>query len=275
MPVDFLVDDSPWLKPMTTKSEDKKSGAPAPTDTFRAQNGEDRWLDNFFAHKRSGFFVDVGAYDGVHLSNSYHFEQIGWTGLLVEPDPARAENCLIARPRSRTFHCAAVDSPDVREITFHQVDAAGVFSTTNLTTEHANRLSNMGHIFKPMTVPARTVDSMLEEIGANCIDFVSIDVEGAEMSVLKGFDLRRWYPSIVVIESNTKSRSPEIRDYLVRSGYGYWHSIDVNDFYRRLDKKPAWVWLVDRTRYARHRFQRRLLRIATNLRRSWSKRIGR
>lgn len=260
---------------MNTSVDDQNPGTPEPTDTFRAQNGEDRWLDNFFTHKRSGFFVDVGAYDGVHLSNSYHFEQIGWTGLLVEPDPARAEHCLIARPRSHTFHCAAVDSPDVREVTFHQVDAAGVFSTTNLTTEHANRLSNMGHVFKPMTVPARTVDSMLEEIGAHCIDFVSIDVEGAELSVLKGFDLRRWSPSIVVIESNTKSRSPEIRDYFVRNGYGYWHSIDVNDFYRRLDRKPAWVCLVDRTRYARHRFQRRLLRIATNLRRSWSKRIGR
>lgn len=258
---------------MTPKSAPQTSGAPIPTDTFRAQNGEDRWLDDFFVHKRDGFFVDVGAYDGVDLSNSYHFEQIGWTGVLVEPDPARAERCRVARPHSHTFHCAAVDSPDVREITFHQVDAAGVFSTTNLTPEHTGRLSNMGHAFKAMTVPARTVDSMLEEVGACRIDFASIDVEGAELSVLKGFDLQRWSPSIVVIESNAKSRLPEIRDRLVRNGYAYWHSIDVNDFYRRLDSRPAWVWLVDRVRYARHRFQRRLLRIATNLRRSWRKRF--
>lgn len=271
-PFDFDVEDSARLTHMTIKPDYRTQDVSAPTDSFRAQNGEDRWLDHFFVQKRDGFFVDVGAYDGVNLSNSYYFEQIGWRGLLVEPDPDRAEHCRTARPGSHIFHCAAVGSPDVREITFHQVDAAGVYSTTNLTPEHANRLSNMGCVAKAMKVPARTLDSMLEEVGAPRIDFASIDVEGAEMSVLEGFDIQRWRPAIVVIESNSKVRSAEIRDYFVRNGYAYWHSIDVNDFYRSMNAGPVGTWLVDRSRYAWHRIVRRVSRIASNLRRSWRKR---
>jgi hypothetical protein len=88
-------------------------------DTFRAQNGEDLWLDAYFGHKRQGYFTDIGAFDGVNLSNSYHFEQIGWTGILAEPDPDNAARCRASRPGSTTFQCAVVGSPNIREITFH------------------------------------------------------------------------------------------------------------------------------------------------------------
>lgn len=242
-------------------------------DSFRAQNGEDRWLADFFGNKTDGYFVDVGAYNGVDLSNSYHFEHIGWTGILVEPDPDRGAHCAAARPRSRTFCCAAVGSAEVRNITFHRVTAAGVYSTTSLTPSHAGRLQGMGVSATEITVPARTLDSMLEEAGASRIDFVSIDVEGAEMSVLEGFDIHRWNPAMVVIESNSKVRHGGIRDYFVNHGYAYWHSIDVNDFYRNMDAGPLRTWLVDRGRYLRHRFARRLSRIAANLGRSWRKRF--
>jgi hypothetical protein len=93
--------------------------APCTGDSYRSQNGEDRWLDAHFGAKRAGFFVEVGAYDGVNLSNTYHFEQCGWTGVLVEPDPDMAERCRRDRPRSVTFQCAAGDSAS--EISFFKV----------------------------------------------------------------------------------------------------------------------------------------------------------
>lgn len=239
--------------------------------SFRAQNGEDRWLDAYFRHKRSGYFVDVGAYDGVELSNSYHFEQLGWTGILVEADPDNASRCAIARPRSICFHCAAVASPETTEITFHRVADAGVFSSTNLTLQHARRLAGMGHRPEPISVPARTLDSMLLQAGATEVDFVSIDVEGAELDVLRGFDIARWRPAIVVVESNTKLRLPAIRKYFVSHGYAYLYSIDVNDFYERCDRGRLAAWVGDAWRYARHRIDRRTARLAQNLRRAWQK----
>lgn len=241
--------------------------------TFRAQNGEDRWLHDFFGGKSTGYFVDVGAYDGVDLSNSYHFEQIGWTGILVEPDPDRARACAASRPHSKTFQCAAVDSAETGEICFHRA-AAGVYSTTNLTPDHERRLAGMGMATEEIRVPARTLDSMLIEAGATQVDFVSIDVEGAELAVLRGFDIDRWSPQVVIVESNTKHRAKEIRDYFVAHGYAYCDTIDVNDFYCRAETGRLGVWLLDRVRYSRHRVQRRVSRIAGNLRRSWRKRFG-
>lgn len=252
----------------TTRPTDLEAG-----NTFRAQNGEDRWLHDYFGGKAVGYFVDVGAYDGVDLSNSYHFEQIGWTGVLVEPDPDRARACAASRPRSKTFQCAAVDSAETSEICFHRA-AAGVYSTTNLTPAHERRLAGMGVATEEIRVPARTLDSMLIEVGATKIDFVSIDVEGAELAVLRGFDIDRWSPQVVVVESNAKLRAKEIRDYFVTHGYAYCVTIDVNDFYCRAETGRLGVWLLDRIRYARHRFQRRASRIASNLRRSWRKRFG-
>lgn len=239
-------------------------------DTFRAQNCEDRWLNAFFKHKQNGFFVDVGAYDGVNLSNSYHFEQIGWTGVLVEPDPHQAALCRASRPRSHTYQCAAVGSTELKEITYTKV-TSGVYSTTMLTDDHAARIANMGLTSTSIQVPAQTLDSMLEEAHAPELDFVSIDVEGAEMDVLHGFDIRRWKPRIVVIESNSKVRLPAIRDYFVRHGYAYRHSIDVNDFYQRIDAGPVSVRMIDMLLYALHRVDRRMARLAHNFHRAWNK----
>lgn len=239
-----------------------------PSDTFRAQNGEDRWLDAYFGHRRRGYYADIGAYDGVNLSNSYHFEQIGWTGILAEPDPDNAERCRASRPGSRTFQCAVVGSASTTQITFHQA-ASGVFSTTHMTDQHAHRLAGMGQQLNTLTVDARTLDALLAEAGAGKVDFVSIDVEGGELDVLAGFDIRRWNPDVVVIESNTKFRPPAIRDYFVGHGYAYIHSIDVNDFYVRVDAGSA--ELQDAWRYGLHRIHKRLARLGQNLRRAWNK----
>ncbi len=245
------------------------------TASFRAQNGEDRWLDAYFHGKRDGYFVEVGAYNGVDLSNSYHFEQIGWHGVLVEPDPDNAANCRITRPGARTFQCAAVATPEITEISFHKVANGGVFSTTNLTDGHAKRIANIGLATEPIRVPARTLDSMLTEAGTSRVDFVSIDVEGGELDVLSGFDIRRWQPQIVVVESNTKTRQPAIRHYFLRHRYAYLHSIDVNDFYERTERSAPVTALLDGFRYGLFRVRRRIARISHNLRRAWNKRARR
>jgi FkbM family methyltransferase len=244
-------------------------------NTFRAQNGEDRWLDDFFEHKRNGFFIEVGAFDGVNLSNTYHFEQIGWTGVLIEPDPDKAALCRSSRPGSRTYQCAAAGSPEISEVTFFRVEAGEVYSTTRLTHDHARRIDQMGLASKPLSVPAKTLDSIIQEVGAPAIDFVSIDVEGAEMEVLRGFDIRRWQPTVVVVESNTKFRLPEVRDYFTSRGYAFRCSIDVNDFYLRVDHGPVPAWAIDAVYYGWRRAKRRVARLAHNIRRSWNKRRGR
>jgi FkbM family methyltransferase len=239
--------------------------------SYRSQNGEDRWLDSHFGRKRSGFFVEVGAYDGVNLSNSYHFEQNGWTGVLVEPDPDMAERCRRERPRSLTFECAAGGPDSAGEISFFKVAGGEAYSTTSLTAAHRERLDRLGLAWREVRVRVRTLDSILEEARAPRVDFVSIDVEGGELAVLRGFDIRRWKPAVVIVETNSAVRDPGIRRYFVANGYAYRHSIDVNDFYLPAETVPAGV--LDATSYLKHRVARRLLRTRQLALRAWRKHV--
>lgn len=241
--------------------------------TYRAQNGEDRWLEAYFDGKRAGFYVEVGAFDGVRLSNTYHFESIGWRGVLVEPDPDNAESCRRHRPASRTCACAAVGPEDGAEIVFHRVAGGEVYSTTQLSGAHRERLERLGLARRELRVPARTLDAILAEAPPAAIDFVSIDVEGGELRVLRGFDLCRWRPAVVLVETNARVRDPAVREYFVARGYGYLHSIDVNDFYVPLAGGPLRVRLVDAARYLGHRIARRLRRSAQLLGRAWRKHV--
>src|SRR5579863_8137703 len=76
--------------------------------TFYAQNLEDKALTRIFANVGSGTCLEVGAHDGVNLSNTYHFEQLGWRCILVEPNSGLCKK--IRQARSATlFECAASD----------------------------------------------------------------------------------------------------------------------------------------------------------------------
>jgi FkbM family methyltransferase len=202
---------------------------------FQSQHGEDRWLNKYFAGKTNGFFVEVGAYDGVVLSNSYFFETIGWSGILVEPHHQKAQMCRENRPGSRVFECAAVASSGTTEIELLDVPAGEVYSTVAPTEAHLQRLRDYGLEAQRVMVSARTLDSILEEVNPPRIDFVSIDVEGAEIQVLQGFDIRRWSPRLVMVES-MGPRPDAVRDYFTDHGYAYLHSVNINDIYRPVPK---------------------------------------
>lgn len=219
--------------------------------SYQSQHGEDKWLDEFFKHKKHGFFVEVGAYDGMVLSNSYHFEkERAWTGILVEPDERKADLCRKNRPNSRTYECAAVGSGDIKEISFFQVEGGEVYSTINLVDSHRQRLVEYGLEHREVRVKAMTMDQMLAEVNPSCVDFVSIDVEEGEHEVLKGFDIRRWKPKLVIVESNSSTRKPEIREFFVRNGYAYLTSVAINDFYSPVFGGSLFAKIVDIGRYS-------------------------
>jgi FkbM family methyltransferase len=226
---------------------------------YQAQHGEDRWLEEYFRGSPPGFFVEVGAYDGVVLSNTYFLETIGWKGLLVEPDPGKAACCRMNRPKARVFECAAVASDAMPEISFNVVDGGEVYSAAGELTEfQRKRLDDWGLKARRITVPGKTLDAMLTEAGAPGVDFVSIDVEGGEADILRGFNMTRWRPRVVMIEVNSLLRSREVRDVFRQHGYVYLTSIEINEIYVPLTELPAVTRAVDGTRYAAHVAQKTL-----------------
>lgn len=201
---------------------------------YKSQFGEDRLLVEYFKGKSRGFYVEVGANDGVTLSNTYLFEGLGWDGLLIEADPLQADKCRSLRPRAQVINCAAVapDSPSV--VTFEVAASFPVLSSLKLENQALENLQEWYGCqdIRRITVQARTLDSVLTECRVSHIDFVTIDVEGFEYDVLRGFNLRQWKPEVLILERNTILPDPRIMHDLHRSGYEFWRTTSINDWFR-------------------------------------------
>lgn len=193
-----------------------------------SQNGEDVVLWNFFDRKRSGFFVDVGAYDGVGFSNSYFFEAIGWTGVLVEAVPDLYQAAVAARPHSRVVHAAAGNRSGSVKLTV--VEGEQGVATLSSTTPDRERIAREGGHTREVDVPIVTLNEILAHV-REPIDFVSIDVEGAELDVLTGFDLARFKPRVLIIEDNSNGADRRVSDYLAQRGYREQFRVEQNVFY--------------------------------------------
>jgi FkbM family methyltransferase len=154
-----------------------------------------------------GFFVEAGVNDGYDQSNTYHLErQRDWRGLLVEAVPALHELAVVERPNARVVNCALVDSGhpgghvDVRYGGLRSVVAGahGSEDKDHAWVEPAFALG-LEETYE-VTVPARTLSELLDEIDAPEVDFLSLDVEGYEPQVLRGLDLARHAPRFILVE---------------------------------------------------------------------------
>lgn len=193
----------------------------------------DRKLEKYLTH-RNGFFIEVGANDGFSQSNTYYFEHFrGWTGILIEGVPELYEKCVLERPRAKVFNCALV-ADDFTEpyITMKYANlmsiVKGALKSESADENHVKKGSQIQENVIPyeIKVPARTLTSILDECQANKIDFLSLDVEGFELNVLKGLDFNKYRPKYMLIEARFKE---EIEEY-ISDLYIQVDRLSVHDF---------------------------------------------
>lgn len=179
-----------------------------------------------------GTFVEVGAADGYIESNTYYLEKFKhWSGILIEPIPDLYKKCVAERPRSKVFNCALV-SDNYRGTTV--VMRQGYLMSTvkgALGEEEEAHLGRAAYFHgtntEEVTVPARTLTSVLKETGVSHIDFFSLDVEGYELNVLKGLDLNIYRPTYLLIEFLDETGRKEVEDSL----------LNMYDFVEKLSKR--------------------------------------
>lgn len=176
----------------------------------------------------NGYFVELGANDGIQQSNTYKLQRhFGWTGLLIEPSPKRFMECVANRafanpPQVRCAACVPFDFND-RFVEIEDADlmsvAKGLDVPDSLAIEHANMgstfLANvkLRHSYGAL---ALTLTAILDEVSAPAaFDLLSLDVEGNEFSVLRGLDFTKYKPRWVLVET----RGSEVANYLSRFGY--------------------------------------------------------
>ena len=159
-----------------------------------------------YLNYNSGFFIEVGGADGYTQSNTWHLEKYkNWTGILVEPNLDAAMKCRDNRPLSDVFNYALVGS-DYAEDEIKMFKRFWYNGDPGLTTSAhdsaINESPNWKEYNSEFTIPAVTLNSILENYGLDNkkIDFFSLDVEGYELEVLKGLDLKRFCPKVILIE---------------------------------------------------------------------------
>ena len=180
-----------------------------------------------------GYYVEVGANDPRERSQTWHLEQQGWTGVLIEPQPDLAAT-LRAERKGKVF-AVACSSPAKagQELSLH---VAGPLSSLDRRSMAPGATPE-----KIIRVPVRTLDSILEEAGSPAaFDFLSIDVEGHEIEVLQGFDLARWRPRLIMIEDHVADLSKH--RYLNAAGYRIIRRYENNGWYVPRDSAISCHW---------------------------------
>lgn len=201
---------------------------------FTAQDGEDLLLATLFSFKRAGSYVEIGAYDGLTLSNSYFFEQWGWSGLLVEPLPEHAAACRHNRPGSTVVH-AAIGRDASGTTTLHEVvgdRAAAAHSYVVAPDAMVDKAARQADEVRTHEVPFRTFEAVAAEAGLppdQPIDFISVDCEGMDLSVVQSIDLARRRPRILIVEYVRPPLVAHLRDH----GYEAMLHIRANTLFSR------------------------------------------
>ena len=201
---------------------------------FTAQDGEDVLLAELFGYKTDGFFIEIGAYDGLYLSNSYFFEQLGWRGLLVEPLPEKAAACRRNRPGSIVIEAALGRQPGTATLT-EVLDGGAredVLSYIGGNEQIAGKLARLNTQTRSYQVTVKSFPQVMAEAGHRpgmAIDFISIDCEGMDLEILQTIDLDQWQPRIFVLESAGEAATA----YLQQHGYAPMLRIRANILYSR------------------------------------------
>jgi FkbM family methyltransferase len=171
---------------------------------------------------RTGVYVEVGAYDPIVMSQTWQLELRGWKGLLVEPVAEQAAK--LRAQRNAKVAEVACGSPSQHGASMEmQVNGIGSTLVKGFMDPEFSPYAKMRQ------VRCVTLDSVLAETGFDRIDFISIDVEGAEVDVLEGFSLERYKPSLVLIEDFLSDQTRY--RHMVRRGYRFVRRTGINSWY--------------------------------------------
>lgn len=189
---------------------------------YYSQSQQDKIVDKLLSSKEKGFFLDIGAHDGVNFSNSLFFEESRkWTGICIEPVPKFFKILEEKRTCIKLNVCIADTE---KEIEFVEVEGPASMLSGILTPESTNHflrikdaVKNQGGSYSIYKLNTLTIDSILNQYTISTIDYLSIDVEGFELDILRTINFDKYNVRIMTIEND--QRDNHIISFLESKGY--------------------------------------------------------
>lgn len=194
---------------------------------FKGYSGQDLIAYIYFNGKTSGFFIDIGAFDGVEISNTYALEQLGWEGICIEPIPEIYS--LLQKNRKCHKYNVAISSTTKSDANFVKVSKLlGLSGLEQQMPERIKKgLEKQGLEVEQIIVNTMSFDDVMRnhpDVGH--VDFLSIDVEGGELDVLDTIDFERYRFGLITIENNAGTAT--LRNYMAQQGYVIFLDLGVD-----------------------------------------------
>jgi FkbM family methyltransferase len=190
-------------------------------NTSFSQCGEDVILANLFSGRRNGFFVDIGAFHPYKFSNTYLFYKKGWSGINIDAAPGSMDEFKKLRPRDTNLETAISDKTE--ELTYYFLGKGD--SMNSFSLDFIKEMGAEGKIKKTIKMTTQRLEDILEQHAKGKeIDFMSMDVEGLELSVLRSGNWKKYRPKVVVLESfdamnRENNYDAELRSFFDAIGY--------------------------------------------------------
>ena len=194
-----------------------------------AENGEDVLLHRALSSIRDGFYIDLGAGDPVENSVTKAFYDLGWSGINIEPLTTQFEHLAKERPRDINIQAVCLDVPG--EVTFTVVENYEELSTVRPDGVDFGPDTNI----REEPVRALTLASLCDLFVQQPIHFLKIDVEGAELQVLRGANFDQFRPWIVVVELEWSGRvhpdADEVHKFFADANYEFAFFDGINAYF--------------------------------------------
>jgi FkbM family methyltransferase len=198
-----------------------------------SQEGEDKILEDYFLNQQSGFYVEVGAHHPQRFSNSYLFYLKGWRGINIDAMPGSMIEFNKVRPLDTNLEIGVSDKPGI--IPFYVFNEKALNTFDEGVAKDRQEKEDI-HLDKVIEVAVERLENVLEKYlpSNTIIDFLSIDVEGHDLEVLKSNNWDIYRPKVILIEDNVEEEQgySRIRQYIESKGYSFFARTNRNLFFK-------------------------------------------
>lgn len=201
---------------------------------YYSQIEQDRIIDEYLKHKENGFFIEIGANDGIDGSNTAFFEKSrNWKGICIEPGPNEFKRLTENRTSININACVSnyIGESNYAYIEGYSMMLSGLLE--NYNQEHVNRINSEvnhhGGTVRQLKVPVLTLQSILDEHSITEVDYCSIDTEGSEFEIVLSVDYSKTNIKMFSIENNYGES--KIQQFLESKGYTLAMKISWDDIY--------------------------------------------